>query len=135
MNWTEEQLTSYQKKRGLKKRVVKSKNDKPKKVKYNNQKTVVDGRLIDSLHEARRYKELLLLEKGGEITALQTQVKFLIEKGNNINKAVHYIADFVYMDCRTCKFVVEDAKGKRTRTYINKKKAMFNRYGIDIQEV
>lgn len=132
MNWTEEQYQAYLKRRGLN---ISTKTGKPRKNKYGNQKTVVNGKLIDSLHEARRYKELLLLEKAGEITALQTQVKFLIEPANSKHREVHYEADFVYLDCRSCKWIVEDAKGKRTRTFINKKKAMFNRYEIDVREV
>jgi hypothetical protein len=106
-----------------------------KKAKYNNKKTIVDGMEFDSTHEAVRYGELKLLQKADEITALQTQVWFLLEPKNDKNRAEYYIADFVYFDYRLKDWVVEDAKGVRTQAYINKKKSMYNKYGIDIKEV
>jgi hypothetical protein len=106
-----------------------------KKAKYNNKKTIVDGMEFDSTHEAVRYGELKLLQKADEITALQTQVWFLLEPKNDKNRAEYYIADFVYFDYSLKDWVVEDAKGVRTQVYINKKKSMYNKYGIDIKEV
>lgn len=38
--------------------------------KYKNRKVTVDGIKFDSMKEARRYKELKLLERGGAITGL-----------------------------------------------------------------
>ncbi len=80
--------------------------------KYKNKKVEVDGIVFDSKKEAKRYQELLLLEKAGEITDLQRQVKFVliptqrepdtvgarggIHKGKVIEKECAYIADFVY---------------------------------------
>lgn len=46
--------------------------------KYNSKKTVVDGQKFDSKKEARRYQELLLLEKAGAIKNLSRQVKFVL---------------------------------------------------------
>lgn len=110
--------------------------EKPKKKpKYNNKKTIVDEQEFDSQHEAERYGELKLLQQADEITALQCQVSFLLEPKNEKNQAEYYIADFVYFDCRLKEWVVEDAKGVRTQVYINKKKSMYNKYGIDIREV
>jgi hypothetical protein len=109
--------------------------EKIKKAKYNNKKTIADEQEFDSEREAVRYGELKLLQQANEITALQTQVPFLLEPANDKNRAEHYIADFAYFDCRLKEWVVEDAKGQRTQLYINKKKSMYNKYGIDIKEV
>ena len=48
------------------------------KSKYKADKVVVDGVKFDSKREARRYRELKLLEKAGEISDLQMQVKFVL---------------------------------------------------------
>ncbi|MDF2889766.1 MAG: hypothetical protein K0R80_133 [Clostridia bacterium] len=106
-----------------------------KKSKHNNVKTLVGDELLDSGREAVRYGELLLLHQVDEITALQRQVWFLLEPKSDKNNATYYIADFVYFDCRLKEWIVEDAKGYRDQVYINKKKAMYNKYGIDIKEV
>ena len=117
----------------------KYKPDKPekahKKPKYNNKKTIADDMEFDSQHEAIRYGELKLLQKADEITALQTQVWFLLEPKSDKNQASYYIADFTYYDLKRKEFVVEDAKGVKTTAYILKKKAMYNKYGIDVKEV
>jgi hypothetical protein len=106
-----------------------------KKAKYNNKKTIAGEQEFDSEREAIRYGELKLLQQANEITALQTQVPFLLEPKNDKNRAEYYIADFVYFDYSLKDWVVEDAKGVRTQVYINKKKSMYNKYGIDIKEV
>ena len=46
--------------------------------KYGNKKTVVDGITFDSRKEAKRYQELKLLEKAGEIKDLRRQVVHLL---------------------------------------------------------
>jgi hypothetical protein len=106
-----------------------------KKPKYNNKKTIADGQEFDSQHEAIRYGELKLLQQADEITALDTQVLFLLEPKSDKNQASYYIADFTYYDLKHKEFVVEDAKGVRTAEYILKKKSMYNKYGIDVREV
>jgi hypothetical protein len=103
--------------------------------KYNNTKTIADNQVFDSQHEAVRYGELKLLQQADEITALQTQVWFLLEPKNSKNNASYYIADFVYYDYKLKEMIVEDAKGFKTAEYRLKKKAMYNKYGIDIKEV
>ena len=44
--------------------------------KYKNRKVIVDGIKFDSMKEARRYKELKLLERGRAITDLVLQPKY-----------------------------------------------------------
>lgn len=109
-------------------------------MKYGNRKTTVFGQTFDSKHEAERYMELRARERAGEIWGLQTQVPFELipaqrgEDGKVMERAVTYIADFVYWtDSKTR--IVEDAKGFRTDVYRIKKKLMLERYGIRIQEV
>lgn len=102
--------------------------------KFNNQKTEVDGILFDSRKEAKRYYELKLLQRAGEISDLQLQVKYeLIPKQTN-ERACNYIADFVYQD-KTGQVVVEDVKGKRTKEYVIKRKLMLYQHGIRVVEV
>ena len=103
--------------------------------KYNNKKTIADGQEFASQREAVRYGELKLLQQADEITALNTQVWFLLEPKNDKNRESYYVADFTYYDLKRKEFVVEDAKGCRTQVFVNKKKAMYNRYGIDVREV
>ena len=53
--------------------------------KYNAKRTVVDGITFDSRKEARRYGELKLLEKAGEIIYLKTHPSFpIVIDGKNI---------------------------------------------------
>lgn len=107
--------------------------------KYNSKKTVVGGHKFDSKKEARRYQELLLLEKAGEIKNLSRQVKFVLipsqrdENGKVVERECSYKADFTYEE--GIKTVVEDVKGYRTKEYIIKRKLMLYQYGIRIREV
>lgn len=101
--------------------------------KYHSRKTEVDGIIFDSRKEASRYCELRLLLRAGDISDLQLQVPFELVPKCGKNRAVKYIADFVYNEFGTQR--VEDCKGYRTKEYIIKKKLMLWRYGIEIKEV
>ena len=109
--------------------------------KYGAQKTEFDGLVFDSKHEAMRWRELALLQRSGEISDLQRQVKYILvpaqvgEDGKVVERAVSYVADFVYRDVRSGDTVVEDAKGMHTRDYIIKRKLMRYVHGIRIREV
>lgn len=109
--------------------------------KYGAQKTEFDGLVFDSKHEAMRWRELALLQRSGEIADLQRQVKYILipaqvdEDGKVAERAVSYVADFVYSDVRSGETVVEDAKGMHTRDYIIKRKLMRYVHGIKIREV
>lgn len=104
--------------------------------KYGNRKIEIDGCLFDSLKEARRYQELKLLQRSGEIQELTLQKRFELVPKCGKERAAHYIADFVYIDKEGC-LVVEDVKSKATKTpaYILKRKLMNWSYGIQIREV
>ena len=93
---------------------------------------------FDSRREAARYDELMLLLKAGVISDLRLQHSFTLIEGYTTPdgkriKPEKYVADFTYW--KEGKFVVEDAKGKRTSTYAVKKKQMLDKYGITIREV
>ena len=110
--------------------------------KYHAKKTEVDGITFDSVKEARRYSNLKLLQKVGEIENLQTQVEFTllpVQKGRYRNeRKVSYIADFTYTIVKTGEKVVEDVKSPATRKrpeYILKRKLMLYMKHISIKEV
>ena len=103
-----------------------------RKGKYKSTRTKIDGIVFDSKKEANRYKELLTLRKAGEIGLLELQVAFELNQGGT--HSVKYIADFVYLDCKTGLKVVEDTKGYRTAIYKKKKRLMKKVHGIIIKE-
>lgn len=94
--------------------------------KYRARKTEIDGIVFDSAKEARRYLDLKLLERCGEIKGLELQVRYELLPKNGRERAVHYVADFRYEEHG--KLVVEDVKGVRTREYILKRKMFKYRY-------
>ena len=103
-----------------------------------NKKTQWNGNTYDSKKEARRHAELLLLQRAGEITELDTQVKFELLPaqridGKVVERAVSYVADFVYK--QDGQKVVEDTKGFKTKEYIIKRKLMLYIHGIRIKEI
>jgi hypothetical protein len=106
------------------------------KPKYGNKK--VGG--YDSKKEYRRALELELKQRQGEISELRKQVRYLLvpaqrdENGKLIERAVYYVADFVYKDSHG-RFIVEDTKGYRTRDYILKRKLMLEVHNIRITEI
>ncbi len=82
---------------------------------YNAKRTKYDGLIFASRVEARRYRELKLLEKAGEITRLRVHPQFrLIDAGRdrdgNVIRPIDYIGDFDYWE--DGQWVVEDVKGK-----------------------
>lgn len=104
--------------------------------------TTVDGVKHDSKKEAKRWLELNLLQRAGEISDLQRQVPFeLIPAqyidGKCVERSVKYVADFVYTT-RNGLEVVEDTKSHATRKnkdYVIKRKAMLFVHGVRIKEV
>lgn len=125
-------------------------NVKKQKSKYHSAKTTLDGEIFDSNRESKRYAELLLLQRSGDITELQRQVPYVlipvqrepsvigprggVKEGRCIEEAVKYIADFVYKT-RNGETIVEDAKGVRTPDYVIKRKLMLYVHKIRIKEV
>jgi hypothetical protein len=100
--------------------------------KYNNRRINTPDGWFDSKRELARWQELKLMQRAGQITNLQRQVKFeLIPKISGF-RAITYMADFVYE--QDGKRVVEDAKGYRNRVYQLKARLMLWRHSIAIVE-
>ncbi len=121
--------------------------------KYKAKKTVVNGIEFDSRKEAQRYSELQLLARAGKIANLEMQKRFELipaqyeqferygKNGNRlqdgtrcVERAVYYVADFVYTD-EDGRQIVEDTKGVRTKDYVIKRKLMLYAHGIKVREI
>ena len=99
-----------------------------------------------------------MLERAGKISDLREQVKFVLvpavykeiprtgKRGKPIKpkrvcvqRELAYWADFTYTDNATGEKVVEDAKGYKGgatyRVFVNKKKQMMEKYGLEVVEV
>ena len=104
--------------------------------KYHSKKVTVDGIEFASKKEANRYTELKLLEKQGYIKDLELQKQFELQprfkKNGKTYRPITYIADFVYLDLRTNKNIVEDVKGFKTDIYKLKLK-MFEYIYLDLE--
>lgn len=97
--------------------------------KYGNTPTIdEEGIRHASKKEQKRWKELRLMLKAGQIDWLARQVEFILPGG------IIYRADFVYFVRTLAKPVIEDAKGMRTEGYRLKKRLMAER-GFEIKEV
>lgn len=109
--------------------------------KYRSKKVVAEGQTFDSRKEYTEWLKLMIQQKEGKIRNLTRQVRYeLIPKqvgldGKCLERACHYVADFVYEDNETGETVVVDAKGYRTPEYRIKKKLMLWILGIRIREV
>lgn len=122
--------------------------------KYHAKKTVREGQVFDSKREAKRYTELLILQRAGKISDLRTQVEYElipaqrepdtvgsrggIKRGKVIERAVKYVADFVYVDENGTE-IVEDAKGYKDgqayALFVIKRKLMLYTHHIHVREV
>ena len=121
------------------------KADKPGK--YHSRKCAVtlpeSGKQItfDSEREARRFGELRMLLRCGQIQDLRLQVNFTLQEGYTTAdgervRPIVYRADFTYQE-RTrdgWRPVVEDVKGVRTKEYNMKRKMMLEKFGVKIRE-
>lgn len=125
------------------------------KLKYKNKKVTIDGIEFDSKKEGDYYLYLKQLQDTGVISNLRMQVSYEIipavwgEKTvqlktktktvkYSIQKATHYLADFVYVDCKTGTEHVVDVKGKTaplTEGFKLKQKLMRAVLGITVEIV
>lgn len=116
--------------------------------KYNAKKTKRGNLTFDSQAEARRYDELILLLRAGQIRNLQLQKIYCLQEpftgldGKRV-LGVDYKADFDYErkttpDCNGNVYwlhVTEDVKGIRTDKYAIKAKMFHAKYGYAITEI
>lgn len=114
---------------------------KPEKAsKFKNQKIEIDGFKFDSKKEGKRYQDLKILQRAGQIHDLQMQVVFVLVPAVVLDgrkkPAMRYVADFTYMQGGLK--IVEDVKSCATRrlpAYRQKKHLLKVVHGLDIQEV
>lgn len=111
--------------------------------KYGAIRTEVDGITFDSKAEARRYQELKMLEKCGEITHLTRQMEFTLNVSKPLGQFEQigvYRADFCYYTKApkgrlVGDFVVEDVKGIDTPLSRWKRKHVEAQHGHKVQIV
>ena len=97
-------------------------------------RTTVDGITFASKREAKRYGELKLLQRAGEIAELKIQPAFPVEIGGH--HFCIYTGDFSYTDKSGAR-IIEDCKSSGTAkdtAYLLRKKAAELFYGIKVIE-
>lgn len=98
--------------------------------KYRNKKVIVEDYVFDSIQESKRYKELKLLLRAGQISNLELQPHFLLQdsfkKNGKTYRKIEYIADFKYIE--NGKTIVEDVKGMQTDVFKLKHKLFEKKY-------
>lgn len=87
-----------------------------------------DGIKFASKKEHKRYKELKLLQKNGDV------VFFLMQTPFHLPGNVKYISDFLIFWTDNS-VTIEDVKGMKTPLYIVKKKIVETIYPIQITEI
>ncbi len=112
---------------------------KERKNKFYAKRTVHNGIAFDSRREAKRWAELCLLEKAGEIADLRRQVPLELEGRDGplltrTGRRMRLTVDFAYTDLRTGRTIYEDAKGVPTRDY-EVRRAVAAAQGIEVIEV
>ena len=123
--------------------------------KFGNKRVTVDGIRFDSKKEAKFYLFLREAEKKGEISDLRLQVPYELIPAiyedqvihlktkdkvvtKCVQKAVYYVADFVYTETATGEEHVIDVKGGKatiTKEFLLKKKMLKYLCNIDIEIV
>lgn len=102
----------------------------PRPRKYRNIPTEVDGITFGSRKEAKRYRELVLLQQSGAIRGLTHHNRYsLVVNGIDIGD---YEDDFAYW--RDDRLVIEDSKGVRTPVFKMKKQLMLALYAVEVIE-
>lgn len=97
--------------------------------KYNAKKAEINGVRFDSLKEARLYQKLENMQRMGIISDLQRQVRFELVPKQKDERAVYYVADYVFKEGD--KVVVADCKSAMTKklpVYVVKRKIFKWRY-------
>ena len=114
--------------------------------KFRNKPTTVDGIRFDSKREAKRYQQLKLLERAGEISGLELQPKFTFRavsgeeirypptKSGARGRVLRYTADFAYIE--KGERIIEDVKGgqaTQTQAFRIRAALMYSCHGIIIR--
>ena len=103
-----------------------------KRQKYNAKRVTVDGITFDSVAESRRWCELKLLERAGEITRLDRQVPIVLHGANGpllsrkTGRPRKMVIDFRFFTKERC--VYEDTKGFATKDWDLKADLFLNQH-------
>ena len=100
-----------------------------KESKYHAKKVEIEGVQFDSKKEAQLWVRLQNLQRMGVISELQRQVRFELVPKQKDERAVYYVADYVFKEGD--KLVVADCKSSMTKklpSYIIKRKLFKFRY-------
>lgn len=107
---------------------------KQKASKYGNRRIESDGILHDSIKESKRWQDLSMMQRIGEISDLKRQVEFKLSVNGTL--ICKYVADFTYQ--KSGETVIEDVKSdatRKNRAYRIKNKLMKACHGINIFEI
>ena len=105
--------------------------------KYSAIKTEINGIIFDSKAEARRYSDLVLLQRAGKISGLTLQVPFELAPGLRLlgdkraRPAIRIIVDFSYIE--EGKQVFEDTKGFDTPLGRAKRHFLKHIHNVDVR--
>lgn len=107
--------------------------------KFGASKVHHEGMVFDSKREFRRWCDLQLLQRAGEISDLERQyaVPLMGQNGplkSATGRKLKYVADFRYFDRRLNAWVIEDAKGVETEGF-KLKRAICAAMGIDVKTI
>jgi hypothetical protein len=110
-----------------------------KRNKYGATRVTIEGEKFDSKREARRWQQLLTLERLGKIMQLQRQPSYPIEIASRVvrydsGRPMIYRADFRYLDADGI-LHVEDAKGVDTPASKIKRALVRAIYGVHVELV
>lgn len=126
MRWSEQDLMDFLERKGQATAKI-----TPKKSKYNNKKTEVDGITFDSKKEADYYCQLKILKRGGEIRDFGLQERYELQptfkKNGTTHRSITYVADFVIVNLDGTTEVI-DVKGVETQVFKIKQKLFEYKY-------
>lgn len=104
---------------------------KPKRSKYGNRKTVVDGITFDSKAEAIYYNQLKWLKQNKQIKDFKLQPKYILQEGFKKNgktfRPITYKADFEVINLDGTVQII-DIKGALTKEFQLKRKLFELKY-------
>ncbi|WP_432806485.1 DUF1064 domain-containing protein [Lederbergia lenta] len=107
------------------------KASKPKRSKYGNKQTTVDGFVFDSKAEAKYYQQLKWLQECKEILFFRMQPRYLLqeafEKDGKTHRKIEYVADFE-VHRKDGSIEVIDVKGVETDVFKMKAKMFHKKY-------
>jgi hypothetical protein len=109
------------------------------RLKWGNHKVMADDMVWDSMAELARYRELQMLQAGGDISALRVKPVYVLAPAVKLDgrrrPPIRYIPDFDYQE--RGELVVEDVKGATANDpyYRLKRHLMRGVYDIEVREV